>query len=104
MSQDMGDMDDTPQEITSIVGREVYSNSGVFVGEIEDLQLNIDGQVVTGLALGNLNRELFSQEAQSGQGVIVPYRWVRSVGDVVLVNEVVERVRDPDDEEDEILA
>ncbi|OVE86456.1 PRC-barrel domain-containing protein [Natronolimnobius baerhuensis] len=97
-------MDDTPQEITSIVGREVYSNSGVFVGEIEDLQLNIDGQVVTGLALGNLNRELFSQEAQSGQGVIVPYRWVRSVGDVVLVNEVVERVRDPDDEEDEILA
>lgn len=100
----MVDMDDTPQEITSIVGREVYSNSGVFVGEIEDLQLDIDSQTVTGLALGNLNPELFSQEARSGQGVIVPYRWVRAVGDVVLINEVIERVRDPDEEEDELLA
>ena len=104
MGPDMVDMDDTPQEITSIVGREVYSNSGVFVGEIEDLQLNIDSQTVTGLALGNLNPELFSQESRSGQGVIVPYRWVRAVGDVVLINEVIERVRDPDEEEDELLA
>ncbi|WP_049923365.1 PRC-barrel domain-containing protein [Halopiger djelfimassiliensis] len=97
-------MDDTPQEITSLVGREVYSNSGVFVGEVEDLQLNVDGQAVTGLALGNLNTELFAEEAQTGQGVIVPYRWVRAVGDVILINDVVERVRDPDEEEAELLA
>ena len=37
-------MDGTPQEITTLVGREVYSNSGVFVGEIEDVQLNLDGE------------------------------------------------------------
>ncbi|WP_049919957.1 PRC-barrel domain-containing protein [Halobiforma nitratireducens] len=97
-------MDDTPQEITSLVGREVYSNSGVFVGEVEDLQLNVDGEAVTGLALGNLNSELFTTEAETGQGVIVPYRWVRAVGDVILVNDVVERVRDPDEQEDELVA
>ncbi len=98
------DMDDIPQEITSLVGREVYSNNGVFVGEIEDLRLNVNGQAVTGLALGSLNTELFAEEARSGQGVIVPYRWVRAVGDVVLINDVVERVRDPDDEETELVA
>ncbi len=98
------DMDGIPQEITSLVGREVYSNNGVFVGEVEDLRLNIDGQAVTGLALGNLNTELFSDEARSGQGVIVPYRWVRSVGDVILINDVVERVREPDEEESELVA
>ncbi|THE63381.1 photosystem reaction center subunit H [Salinadaptatus halalkaliphilus] len=97
-------MDDTPQEITSLVGREVYSNSGVFVGEVEDLQLNLNGEAVVGLALGNLNSELFTEEARTEQGVIVPYRWVRSVGDIILVNDVVERVRDPDEEEDEVLA
>ncbi|WP_090382859.1 PRC-barrel domain-containing protein [Natronobacterium texcoconense] len=96
--------DDTPQEITSLVGREVYSNSGVFVGEVEDLQLNVDGEAVTGLALGNLNSELFTTESETGQGVIVPYRWVRAVGDVILVTDVVERVRDPDEEEEELLA
>ncbi len=97
-------MDDIPQEITSLVGREVYSNNGIFVGEIEDLRLNVDGQAVTGLALGNLSSELFAEEARSGQGVIVPYRWVRAVGDVVLVNDVVERVRKPDEEESEVVA
>jgi len=97
-------MDDTPQEITSLVGREVYSNNGVFVGEVEDLRLNVGGQSVTGLALTNLNTELFAEEARNGQGVIVPYRWVRAVGDVILINDVVERVREPDDEETEVVA
>ncbi|WP_117365860.1 PRC-barrel domain-containing protein [Natrarchaeobaculum sulfurireducens] len=97
-------MDDTPQEITSLVGREVYSNSGVFVGDVEDIQLNLNGEAVTGLALGNLNGELFREEARADQGVIVPYRWVRAVGDVVLVNDVVERVREPDEEQDELVA
>ncbi len=98
------DMDDTPQEITSLVGREVYSNNGVFVGEVEDLRLNVDGQTVTGLALGDLNSELFASTSHGGQGVIVPYRWVRAVGDVILINDVVERVRQPDEEEDELIA
>lgn len=99
------DMDDTQQEITSLVGREVYSNNGVFVGEVEDLQLAVADESVKGLALGNLNSELFEEEATIGQGIIVPYRWVRAVGDVVLVNDVVERVREPDEEqEQEVVA
>ncbi len=97
-------MDDTPQEITSLVGREVYSNGGVFVGEIEDLRLNLDGQSITGLALGDLNDELFGEEAQGRKGVILPYRWVRAVGDIVIVNDVVERVREPDEEQEEVVA
>ncbi|MFC4245852.1 PRC-barrel domain-containing protein [Natribaculum luteum] len=96
-------MDDTPQEITSLVGREVYSNNGVFVGEVEDLRLDVDGEAVTGLALGGLNSELFADNADH-VGVIVPYRWVRAVGDIVLVNDVVERVREPDEETEEIVA
>ena len=97
-------MDDTPQEITSLVGREVYSNNGVFVGEIEDLRLSIGEEAVTGLALGGLNPELFGEEVHGSHGVILPYRWVRAVGDIVLVNDVVERVRDPEEEEEEIVA
>jgi sporulation protein YlmC with PRC-barrel domain len=103
MSPDMGN---THQEITSLVGREVYSNNGIFVGDVEDLQLDVDEEIIKGLAVGNLNRELFREEAAAGQGIIVPYRWVRSVGDVILVNDVIERVREPDEEtnEDEIAA
>ena len=92
-------MDEEPQEITSLVGREVYSNNGVFVGEVEDLRLNLDTEVVNGLALSTLNPALFADEETGNKGIIVPYRWVRSVGDVVLINDVVERLKEEEDEQ-----
>ena len=82
-----------PQEITNLVGREVYTNTGVFLGEVEDLRLNLDAQQVTGLALHQLNTELFEDEEKNARGVIVPYRWVQAVGDIVVVSDMVERVQ-----------
>jgi sporulation protein YlmC with PRC-barrel domain len=93
-------MNAVPQEITSLVGREVYSNNGVFVGEIEDVRLDLDAQTVTGLALAELNHELFAGRVNRNTGIILPYRWVRAVGDVVLINDIIERL-DTDTEEDE---
>lgn len=92
-------MNPAPEEITSLVGREVYSNNGIFVGEVEDVRLDLDAQAVTGLALAELNHELFAGRVERNTGVIVPYRWVRAVGDVVLVNDIVERL-DTEDEPD----
>ena len=91
--------DSAPQEITSLVGREVYSNNGVFVGEVEDIRIDMDQEVVTGLALGQVNRELFDSRVDRSKGVLIPYRWVRAVGDIVLVNDIVERLSEPEEEE-----
>ena len=93
-------MNPTPEEITSLVGREVYSNNGMFVGEIEDVRLDLDARSVTGLALAELNHELFAGRVDGNTGVIVPYRWVRAVGDVVLINDVIERLDTGSDEEE----
>jgi sporulation protein YlmC with PRC-barrel domain len=93
-------MEPEMQEITTLVGREVYSNNGVFVGEVEDIRLDLDKEIVTGLALAELNYDLFRDAASGARGVIVPYRWVRSVGDIVLVNDIVERMRDDEDDEE----
>lgn len=81
------------EELTTLVGREVYTNNGVFVGEVEDVRLNLDAESVTGLALNEINVDLLGDQLEPGQrGAIVPYRWVRSVGDVVIVSDVVERL------------
>jgi sporulation protein YlmC with PRC-barrel domain len=96
-------MEATDQEITALVGREVYSNNGVFVGEVEDVRLDLDRETVTGLALGELNGELFAGRVERGKGVMIPYRWVRAVGDVVLVSDVVERVKDPGEDEEAVV-
>lgn len=97
-------MDAPTQEITALVGREVYSNNGVFVGEVEDLRLNLDDVQVTGLALHQVNHDLFGDSARGTRGVILPYDWVQAVGDVILVSDIIERVRTPEDAEEEEVA
>jgi len=95
-------METGPQEITSLVGREVYSNNGVYVGEVEDVRIDMDARTVTGLALADVNHELFDNYVDEHRGVMVPYRWVRAVGDVVLINDAVERLRTQEREEDAV--
>ncbi|SDX56025.1 PRC-barrel domain-containing protein [Halobellus clavatus] len=105
-------MDETPEKITTLIGREVYSNEGVFVGEVADVRLDLEErQAVTGLALRQLNDELFADLVNGQKGVILPYRWVRAVGDVILVNDVtlhdvIEQLAQPsgDDKEDSAVA
>jgi sporulation protein YlmC with PRC-barrel domain len=79
------------REITALIEHEVYSASGTFVGQVEDLKLDLDAEAVTGLALGRINDEMFEEYAADERGIIVPYRWVRSVGDIVIVNDTIER-------------
>lgn len=98
------DQERTSQEITSLVGREVYSTNGVFVGEIEDIKLDLGTEIVTGLALREPNDELFGEQVRGTRGILIPYRWVRAVGDVVLVNDVVERLETPEEEGEEVVA
>ncbi|WP_410764434.1 PRC-barrel domain-containing protein [Haloferax sp. DFSO60] len=97
-------MNGTPEEITTLVGREVYSNNGMFVGEVEDVRLNLDHEAVTGLALTALNTELFGNQIEAGKGVLIPYRWVRAVGDVILINDVIERLKNPEESEESVVV
>jgi sporulation protein YlmC with PRC-barrel domain len=96
-------MDEEPQEITTLVGREVYSNSGVFVGEVDDVRLDLDRQSVTALAVSSLSEELFGGRVPANKGVMIPYRWVRAVGDVVLINDTIERLKSIDDDEEVVV-
>lgn len=88
----------TPKKITMLLGCEVYSTNGVFVGVIEDLRLDLNNLEVTGLVLDHVNEELFKGRIRPGQGVIVPYRLVHEVGDIILLPEAIERL--PESRED----
>jgi sporulation protein YlmC with PRC-barrel domain len=87
------------QEITALIEHEVYSASGTFVGQVEDLKLDLDAEAVTGLALGRVNDEMFEEYAADERGIIVPYRWVRSVGDIIIVNDTIERFDESESDE-----
>jgi sporulation protein YlmC with PRC-barrel domain len=38
--------------------------------------------VVSGLALGDVNRDLFDQKSK---GIVIPYRWVTAIGDIIII-------------------
>ncbi len=74
-------------ELTSLFGLNVYTDKGLYVGNINDVVIEVDEarRRVTGLAINRINREMFDV---TREGVILPYRWVLAIGDIVIVKQV----------------
>ena len=77
-------------ELTSLFGLNVYTNAGVYVGKLQDLVIDVEEQKVTGLAVSDINRELFDI---SSRGIIIPYRWVITAADIIIVRDVIQRYK-----------
>lgn len=75
--------------ITSLVNREIYTLNGLFVGSVHDVRLNFNDLEISHLVVRaeDINPDAYS--IQSGKdGILIPYRWVRSVGDIVIINDI----------------
>ncbi|MDW5550540.1 PRC-barrel domain-containing protein [Methanosarcina sp.] len=77
-------------ELTSLFGLNVYTNAGVYVGKLQDLVIDIEDQKITGFAISDINRELFDL---TSRGVIIPYRWVITAADIIIVRDVIQRYK-----------
>ncbi|MEZ5334698.1 MAG: PRC-barrel domain-containing protein [Methanolobus sp.] len=77
-------------DITSLFGLNIYTDTGTYVGKVADLVLDVDERVVRGLAVSDINKDLFDV---TSRGVIIPYRWVVTTGDIVLIRNVVNKFR-----------
>ncbi|MFH1501164.1 MAG: PRC-barrel domain-containing protein [archaeon] len=70
------------KKISDVIGKRVYTDSGDFFGEVEEVNLvenKVDGWriKVTSGAAGLLG---------GARGVIVPHQFIKAIGDVVVVN------------------
>ncbi len=72
-------------EITSVFGLRVYTDEGRYVGRVEDLAIDINAKRVKGLAIVDVNRFLIETKAE---GVIIPYRLVKAIGDIVIIKDI----------------
>lgn len=70
------------KKVSEVVGKKVYTDSGDFFGEIEEANLienKLDGWKIR--VSGEITNFL-----GGARGVIIPYNYLRAVGDVVLIN------------------
>ena len=77
-------------EITSLLGLEVYTQKGVFLGRVDDAVLDPEQGIVSGLALSGINKDLFDIKSK---GVILPYRLVTAVGDIVITRHMTKNAK-----------
>lgn len=73
-------------QITDLIGLKIYSENGMFIGEVEDIILDIDSKRIDSIAAGKLNNEVI--ELKSHKGIKIPYRLVKSISDVIVIRHI----------------
>ena len=82
-------------EVSTLFGLNVYTNKGIYIGKVNDVMLEVHDRKVTGLAVVKLNPDVF--DTSSVRGVVIPYRWVTAVGDVVLIRHIKDQFKKPEE-------
>jgi sporulation protein YlmC with PRC-barrel domain len=82
-------------EIASLLDQDIYTQGGVFVGRVEDAVLDPENGLVSGLAVREVNRNLFDQ--RGGKGIIIPYRWVVAVADIIIIRHLTRNAKNQRD-------
>src|SRR5207245_8163140 len=68
------------EELSEIIGLQVYTHNGVFLGNVNNLVVDVDNGAVDGIFVGETNPLL----VEGSRAVSVPYRWVHRVWDIVV--------------------
>lgn len=76
------------EEASELIGLQVYTSQGIFLGNVGNLVVNVDESKVEGLFITDTNPLL----VEDSKSVNVPYRWVSSIGDIVILKYFPKRV------------
>jgi sporulation protein YlmC with PRC-barrel domain len=70
-------------QITDLFGLQIYTDKGMFIGEVEDVVIDVDSKKVDAIVVGKVNDQLF--ELKNYKGLKIPYRIISAIDDIVLV-------------------
>ncbi len=77
--------------LNDIRGLDVFSEEGKHIGALQDVSIDPETGKVLGVVLDKIDED-FTKKAgleDVGKGVVVPYMAVKSVGDVILLKNIV---------------
>jgi len=76
------------EEASNLIGLQVYTTQGIFLGNVSNLVVEVDENKIQGLFVSNTNPLL----VEGSKAVNVPYRWISSIGDIVILKYFPKRV------------
>ena len=69
------------QEATELIGRQCYTEAGIYLGSVSNVVIDVNEAKINGLYVADTNPLL----VDNSRAVLFPYRWIRSVGDIILL-------------------
>ncbi|MDW5561771.1 MAG: PRC-barrel domain-containing protein [Methanomassiliicoccus sp.] len=76
------------EEASELMGLQVYTSNGIFLGNVNNLVIDLDNKRVDGLFVSETNPLL----VEESKAVNVPFRWIQSVGDIIILKYFPKRV------------
>jgi sporulation protein YlmC with PRC-barrel domain len=70
-------------QITDLFGLHIYTDKGMFIGEVEDVLIDVEQKKIDSIVVGKVNEELF--ELKNFKGLKIPYRIISAIDDIVLI-------------------
>ena len=69
------------EETSTLIGLEVFTPWGVKVGNIANIEVDSEDGEISNLYLEETNDAL----VQNGEPILLPFRWVQALGDIVIL-------------------
>jgi sporulation protein YlmC with PRC-barrel domain len=69
------------EEVSELIGLQVYTSKGIFLGNVNNLIIDVSNCQIESLFIGDTNPLLI----EDSKNVSLPYRWIQSIGDIVIL-------------------
>jgi sporulation protein YlmC with PRC-barrel domain len=69
------------EEVTSLNDLEVFTPWGVKIGDVANLEIESESMEIENIFIEETNDRL----VEGGESILIPYRWVQAVGDIIIL-------------------
>jgi sporulation protein YlmC with PRC-barrel domain len=76
------------EEATELIGLQVYTQHGIYLGNIDNLIFDLEKKKIDAVLIRDTNPLL----VEESKNIAIPYRWIQSVGDIVILRYFPKRV------------
>ncbi len=69
------------EEVSELIGLQVYTSKGIYLGNVSNLMVDVGTNKLDALFVTETNPLL----VEGSRAVSVPYRWIQSIGDIIIL-------------------
>jgi sporulation protein YlmC with PRC-barrel domain len=75
----------TVKNVSEIFGKDVFTTKGSYCGKVTDIEISLQKFRIKSLLVEAVKGSFLSNLVSGKRGVILPYQFVESIGDVVII-------------------